>query len=406
MKCWLDIIGVGEGGIKTLGVREAALLAKAENVLGPARFIERLCGANPKQTLVVWRPPFSSMIEQVMAARASSTVILASGEPNWFGIGSSLSAHLEADEFVLHPAPSAFQLAAARLRWPLQNTTTISLHGRAVELLHPHILPCNRILALTSGAKTLDLVAKILVARGYGPTRLSVLENLGGTSERLLTFCANEAAAQNTGEFFTLAIDCVAGADAPLLPAIPGLADEAFANDGQLSKREVRAVTLARLAPFVGALLWDVGAGCGSVAIEWMRSARGAKAICFEKSQKRCDLIAQNRLALGVPGLKIVSGSAPAGFADYPPPDAVFIGGEISNQALFAACYQALKPGGRLVANAVTLDGTATLFAHYNRLGGELVQIGVSHLENIGSSFGFKPRRPVTQFCHVKERRR
>ncbi len=403
MKCWLDIIGVGEGGPDALGAREAALLGRAENVLGPARFIERLPDDNPKQTLVVWRPPFSSMIEQVMAARTSSTVILASGEPNWFGIGSSVSAHLDADEFALHPAPSAFQLAAARLHWPLQNTATISLHGRAVELLHPHILPSNRILALTSGVKTLGGVAQILVTRRYGDSRLTVLENLGGANERLLSFSANEAAAQNIGDFFTLAIDCVAEANAPLLPSVPGLPDDAFASDGQLTKREVRAVTLARLAPFAGALLWDVGAGSGSIAIEWMRGGRGATAICFEKSQKRRALIAQNRLALGVPDLKIIPGSAPASFAGCPPPDAIFIGGNVNNPQLFAACYQALKPGGRLVANAVTLDGTATLFAQHKKLGGELVQIGVSHLENIGSLTGFKPRRPVTQFCHIKE---
>jgi len=403
MKNWLDIIGVTQGGIAALGANEQSLLAAAKNVLGPQRFIDQLAGKNPGQKHIFWQPPFSSMIKQVLALRGSSSVILASGDPNWFGIGASLSHHLDAKEFTLHPALSAFQLAAAQLHWPLQNIATISLHGRAVESLNPHIVPFNRILALTSGAKTLGVVARILVARGYGHSRLTVLENLGGNNERIVTFLAQEASGQNIGEFYTLAIDCTAENNAPLLPRVPGLSDAAFVNDGQLTKREVRAITLARLAPFCGAMLWDVGAGCGSIAIEWMRAARGAKAICFEKSSTRCALIEQNRRKLGVPALKIIPGMAPAGFASCPPPDAIFIGGNVNSLELFEACYKALKPGGIIVANAVTLAGEAALIAHHEKLGGELVQIAISRLKNIGSLSAFKPRRPVTQFSHIKE---
>ncbi len=403
MKNWLDIIGVTQAGIAALGAKEKALLAAAKTVLGPTRFIDQLAEKNPGQNHMFWQPPFSSMIKQVLSLRGTPSVILASGDPNWFGIGASLARHLDPNEFTLHPALSAFQLAAARLHWPLQNIATISLHGRAVEALQRHIVPFRRILALTSGAQTLDAVAKILCARGYGHSRLTVLENLGGDNERIVSFLADGAAQHNIGEFYTLAIDCVADASAPLLPSVPGLPDDVFVNDGQLTKREVRAVTIARLAPFAGAMLWDVGAGSGSIAIEWMRSANNAKAICFENNQNRCDLIEQNRHKLGVPDLKIISGLAPAGFAGLASPDAIFIGGNVSSLELFEACYQALKPGGMIVANAVSIKGVAMLFEHHERLGGELVQIAISRLQNIGSLGAFKPRRTVTQFSHIKE---
>ncbi|VAW19464.1 Precorrin-6Y C(5,15)-methyltransferase [decarboxylating] [hydrothermal vent metagenome] len=403
MKKWLDIIGVDERGIKALGANEQALLRAARNVLGPQRFIDQLASASLEQKHISWQPPFSLMIKQVEALGGTKSVILASGDPNWFGIGASLARHLKADEFTLHPALSAFQLAAARLHWPLQNIATISLHGRAVESLHRYVVPGNRILALTSGSATLFAAAKILVARKYGHSRLSVLENLGAKNERIISFLAKDADQQNIGEFFTLAIDCVADVGAPLLPAIPGLPDDFFNNDGQLTKREVRAISLARLAPFAGALLWDVGAGSGSVAIEWMRAAPGAKAICFEKDLKRCDLIAQNRLDLGVPSLEIVAGTAPASLAGRPSPDAIFIGGNVNSPQLFDACYKALKAGGIIVANAVTLEGEAALIEHHKRLGGELVQIAISRLKNIGSLSAFQPRLPITQFIHVKE---
>jgi precorrin-6Y C5,15-methyltransferase (decarboxylating) len=197
------------------------------------------------------------------------------------------------------------------------------------------------------------------------------------------------------GDFYVLAIDCAADEGAPLLAAIPGLPDSAFANDGQLTKREVRTSTLAKLAPTPGALLWDVGAGCGSIGIEWMRAARDARALCFEHNKTRVGMIVENRQSLGVPGLEIVEGQAPLSFADRPSPDAVFLGGDVANDALFEACWQALKPQGRFVANAVTPDGDAALYQRQGRFGGELVRIDIAVLDAIG----FVPRRPVTQWA-------
>jgi precorrin-6Y C5,15-methyltransferase (decarboxylating) len=385
---WLALIGVGEG--------ELPALPPAERLFGPARLQGRVPG------LVAWRTPtLEAMLTQIFEARGTPTVVLASGDPLWFGIGATLAKRLAPEEFWVEPAPSAFQLAAARLRWPLQHVKTLSLHGRPVELLHPHVLPGNRILALTSDSGTARQVAELLVARGYGGSVLTVLEALGGPAERITSAEARDFALA-VGDFYVLAIDCAADPGAPLLSPVPGLPDDAFVSDGQLTKREVRAATLARLAPYPGALLWDVGAGCGSVAIEWLRGARDTRATAFERRAERCGMIMANAKALGVPGLTIVTGEAPACLAGQPAPDAVFLGGDVDNEALFEAGWAALKPGGRLVANAVTLAGEQALLARQATLGGELVRLDASVLDRIGGQPVLRPRLPVLQWLKVK----
>ncbi len=309
MTHWLDIVGVSEAGVASLPAEPLALLEGAEVVIGVGR---RLDGFKTSgKEIIQWDGNLTEMVEKIMQAQHKRTVLLASGDPNWFGIAATLSRRLSAEEFAIHPVPSSFQLAAARLHWPLQEVKTLSLHGRPVENLHPHILPQNRILALTGDRTTLPAIADLLAARGYGQSRLTVLETLGGADEKIRAFPAAAAREVEIGDFYVLAIDCVADADAPLLPPVSGLPDQAFVSDGQLTKREVRAATLAKLAPYPEALLWDVGAGCGSVGIEWMRAARGARAIAFERDEKRCGMIAANKAALGVPTLEIVEGEAP-----------------------------------------------------------------------------------------------
>jgi len=429
---WLSIIGVGETGVAALPPAMRALVLAAETVLGPARLLATTVSparheqggssldpravqeAKPTQPvggpaasaaadLVPWAASLPAMLEQVLARRGTPTVILATGDPMWFGIGATLARHLPSEEFTIYPAPGAFQLAAARLRWPLQHAATLSLHGRAVETLHPHVLPGNRVLALTSDRSTLTDAAKLLIGRGYGESRLVILEHLGGADERLSDTTAAAFDPAGIGDFHVLAIDCVADAEAALLPPVPGLPDGAFVSDGQLSKREVRAATLARLAPYPGALLWDVGAGCGSVAIEWLRAARDARALAFERNAARRDTIATNARALGTPGLEIIAGDAPGSLAGHASPDAVFMGGDVANVALFEACWRALRPGGRLVANAVTLDGEAALYARQERLGGELVRLEIAVLDHIGGAERvLRPRLPVTQWLAVK----
>lgn len=341
------------------------------------------------------------MIAQITALRGMPTALLASGDPLWFGIGATLRRHLSPDEFRVEPHASSFQYAAARLRWPLQHVLTLSAHARPPEVIHPHILPGNRILALTTDASTALHVARLLVERGYGSSVLTVLENLGGPTETIASAPASNFALA-IGDFYVLAIDCLADADAPLLPPLPGLPDDAFVSDGQLTKREVRASALAKLAPYPGALLWDVGSGSGSVAIEWMRSARDARAIAFERDAARIEMISGNATLLGTPGLEIVAGEAPASLAGHPTPDAVFLGGDVADDALFDACWFALRPGGRLVANAVTIDAEAALYARHDRLGGDLSRIEVSSLDRVGEHRVLRPRMAVTQWLVVK----
>ena len=396
MTPWLQIVGVGEGGVAELAPAARAVVAAAQMVLGPPRL---LAGLPEGQPALAWESPLSRMIEQVEALAGTPTVILATGDPSWFGIGVTLARVLRAEEFSIIAHPSAFSLAAARLHWPLQNVATLSLHGRAEAALQPHILPGNRILALTTDRTTVGKVAQMLKERGYGASRLVALEHLGGAKERMTEASAETVAPEQLGDFLTLAIDCVASGDAPLLPSVPGLPDEAFVSDGQITKREVRAATLARLAPYPGALLWDIGAGSGSISVEWMRAARKAKAIAFERSAARCALIGSNAQNLGAPALEIVVGEAPASLAEAPTPDAVFLGGDVGNEAIFNAAWSALRPGGRLVANAVTIEGEAALYARQAALGGEFIRLEISHLDRIGNRHVLRPRLPVTQWA-------
>ncbi|QMV03875.1 precorrin-6y C5,15-methyltransferase (decarboxylating) subunit CbiE [Devosia sp. D6-9] len=399
MTAWLHVVGVGEGGVAQLSPAARALVANAVTVLGPPRL---LAGLGSSQTLVPWESPLERMIEQVKALEGTPTAILATGDPSWFGIGVTLSRFLPAEAFAITPHPSAFSLAAARLHWALQNVATLSLHGRADAALQPHILPGNRILALTTDRNTVERAAKMLVARGYEESRLIVLEELGGPRERITSALAQDIDVSTLGDFLTLAIDCVASPGAALLPPVPGLPEDAFVTDGQITKREVRAATIAKLAPYPGALLWDVGAGSGSVAVEWMRAAREARAIAFEREAQRRTIIASNALNLGVPGLEIVEGEAPDSLKGKAAPDAVFLGGDVGNRRIFEAAWAALRHGGRLVANSVTLEGERALFERQSEFGGGLVRLEISQLDTIGAHRVLRPRLPVTQWWVVK----
>jgi precorrin-6Y C5,15-methyltransferase (decarboxylating) len=385
MTAWLDIVGVGEGDLPPL--------PPALAVIGPKRFKARV------PDLVEWdSPKLEAMLAQILRHRGTPTLVLASGDPMWFGIGASLVGRLDAGEYRVHPGPSSFQLAAARLGWPLQHVATLSLHGRPAELILPQVTPGNRILALTTDASTAPHVARLLQERGYGRSVLTVLEHLSCERERI---SRAEALGFDLeiGDFYVLGVECVADSGATLLVPVPGLPDDAFVSDGTITKREVRAATLARLMPYPGALLWDVGAGCGSVAVEWMRAARDAQAIAFEREGERLQMIAVNADRLGVPGLRIENGEAPQSFAGMPEPDAIFLGGSVGNETLFHASWSALRRGGRLVANAVTIEGETALYARQARLGGELTRIEVSVLGALGEQRTMRPRMAVTQWA-------
>ncbi|GHA30844.1 precorrin-6Y C5,15-methyltransferase (decarboxylating) [Devosia pacifica] len=401
MSVWLDIIGVPESGVDGIDTGAKALIEKAGTVIGVKR---RLDGVPKRdgQTRVEWDGALEEMVQKILESRQTPTVLLASGDPNWFGIGATLSRRMPTEQFRMHPCPSSFQLAAARLHWPMQHLAMVSLHGRPVERLHPHVLPGNRVLALTSDRLTAQAVADLLVDRGYGDTMMVTLENLGSTDERI---CRQDAEGYEPGDlsdFYVLALDCASADSAALLPPLPGLPDDAFVSDGQLTKREVRAASVAKLAPYPGALLWDVGAGCGSVAIEWMRAARDARSIAFERHPERLEMIRANALALGAPALEIVAGDAPETLADRAEPDAIFLGGDVGNDLVFEAAWAALRPGGRLVANAVTIDGEQAVMERQARLGGHIARIAVSSLDHVGTHRVMKPKMAVTQWLVIK----
>lgn len=395
-ECWLHVVGVTARGVQSLAPEQQVLLDNAKVIIGPPRSLPKVRELDDR--LVTWQSPLSAMIKQILSYRGTPTVILATGDPTWFGIGATLTAHIAADEFEIHPAPSAFSLAAARMKWPLQNVDCISVHGRPVEILHSHMVPGQRILALTSDATTVHDIAKVLKNRGYGESHMTVLNAMGGETQSRVEFLAQDYSSKGVGNLNTVAIDCVADHRAPILPPLPGLPDGAFVHDGQLTKREVRAATLAKLIPLSGQHLWDVGAGCGSIAIEWMRAAPRATATCFERNAARIEMIEKNRVALGAPGLKIVSGQAPGSLEGLDAPDAIFIGGDVGNHELFDVCWDALKPGGRLVANAITLDGETALVQRLDQHGGDMARIEVSHLDTVGAHKALRPRMAVTQW--------
>lgn len=400
MSQWLTIIGVGETGIDGLRVGEKSLIAQARNVIGPVRFLDGLDSAG--QNLVPWQSPLAAMIEQVKKLAGTQTVLLATGDPMHFGIGATLLRHFSIDEMVILPTSSAFSLAGARLGWALQHVVLISLHGREVAQLEREIQPGQKILALTSNGETVHEAAQILCLRGFDESVLSVLENMGGADEKTVRCLARDHATHDFGDFNTLAIECVAGADAVIYAPVPGLPDDAFIHDGQLTKREVRAVTLAKLMPGPARLLWDVGAGCGSVAIEWLRASRAGRAIAFEREDTRIAMIGQNMVRHGVFDLDICAGDLPETLKGRAAPDAVFHGGDVGNEAIFSHCWDQLKPGGQLVANAVTVEGQVALFARHEKFGGALTQIQIGTIEPLGNKRVLKQKMPVLQWAVTK----
>lgn len=402
MKRWLTIIGVGDDGLSGLPDSLLEILRCANLIVAPDRLLKT--SDFPAAQVHFWSAGFEQMLALIQECRDTPVCLIATGDPMHFGIGATLARHFGAEEMLVLPSPSAFSLAAARLCWALQDVECISLHGRSSSNLARFLAPGRRILALTSSHGTVREAAEILRRCGYGQSRITVLDHMGGADERRVELNVSDAKAHNGSDFNTLAIECFPDQDCRILPSITGLPDDAFEHDGQLTKREVRAATLSALMPYPGAILWDVGAGCGSIAIEWMRAARGALAFAVEDKEARRAMISVNVAALGVPDLKVIAGRAPEAVAGLPAPDAVFIGGGVSEPNVFEACFEALKPGGRLVANAVTVEGEARLIELAQAWGGQLSRIAVSRAEPVGKFLAFKPMMPVTMIVIEKER--
>ncbi len=400
MTRWLSVVGLGEEGLDALSPAARALVDQAEVLVGGKRHLEMV--ADDGRERLTWTSPLRLLVDEIERRRGQPICVLATGDPQAYGIGVTLARRISIQEMTIVPAPSAFSLAAARLGWSLSEVDALTLHGRPLALLHPYLQPGAKLLILSEDGKTPGHIAALLRDRGYGNSTVVVLEHIGGPRERVIAGTAADWAINRVADLNTVALACVADPAAPLLVRSPGLPDDAFRHDGQITKREVRAVTLAALAPVAGQLLWDVGAGAGSIAIEWMRAAPRAAAIAVEKDRDRLALIAANAAALGTPTLEIVAGAAPEALAGLAPPDAVFIGGGATQPGLFDACWQALRSGGRLVANAVTLEGEQALVAWRQARGGTLVHLAVSRAAPVGRFTGWQPFRPVTQFAVTK----
>ncbi len=400
MTKWLTVIGMGEDGYDGLSAKAQLVLQNADVIVGSTR----LLGFLPKLKAehIEWPQPFSAVVEQIKPLRGRNTVILATGDPMNYGVTRKLLEFIPFEEMTVIPHLSAFSHAAAHMGWSLPECDTLTLHGRDVENIEAFIQPGARLIVLTADASTIPLVANMLTQRGFRKSKMTVLENMGGEREHISHHVADALAAKEFSDLNTLAIECIAGRDALIWSRVGGLPDEAFMHDGQLTKREVRSATLSALAPSPDQILWDIGAGCGSVGIEWMRSTRGCHAIAFEHNDERLKMIGHNACQLGTPRLKIVAGKVPDTLRDQAKPDAVFIGGGVGVPGVFETAWENLKPGGRMVANVVTIEGEMHLYDLQEKHGGDLVRMEISNLTQVGPYRALKPRMAVTQWRAFK----
>jgi precorrin-6Y C5,15-methyltransferase (decarboxylating) len=388
----VTVVGIGAGGWPGLSGTAQDALTAAEVVFGGSRQLDLLPAAVAARR-VPWPSPLVPALPGLLEAERDRRVcVLASGDPMFHGIGTTLARVLGPSSIAVLPHPSSVSLAAARLGWDLATTDVVSLVTAPVETLNRLINPGRRVLVLSAGAHTPAAVAALLVRRGHGSAVLTVLEQLGG-DERVTSGTADSWTFPDGDPLNVVAIEC---GDGPALSITSGIPDSWYETDGQLTKREVRAVTLAALAPVPGELLWDVGAGSGSVGIEWMRSHPSCGAIAIESSADRIATITANAAALGVPGLRVVHGRAPDALDGLPRPDTIFIGGGLTRDGVLDRCLAALRPGGRLVANAVTVESEAVVAAAYAKLGGELTRITVQRGSPVGGFTGWRSSMPVT----------
>ena len=414
---WLTVVGIGESGYAGLDRAPRHALWAAEHIVGGSRHLA-LLPARLRARGVVWPSPFS--VAPLQALQGRRVVALASGDPMWFGVGATIARSFPQGSYTIWPAVSSIALAAARLAWPLDSVVTLSLVGRPLASLNAVLFDEERVIVLSADASTPVAVAQLLTSRGFGASAMTICNRLGGNAERIFTVRADAwdvDSAAHVDALNVIAVHCKRGgarmahdeggeeAASPTLPewgVTPGLPDALFAHDGQLTKREQRAVTLAHLAPRPGEVLWDVGAGSGSIGIEWMRAHRRCHAFAIEANAARQALILDNRERFGVSGLTLVRGAAPDALAGLPTPDAIFIGGGLTAADVLPRCWHELRPGGRLVANAVTLQSEALLVDWQARHGGQLVKVHVSHAAALGGFDVWRSALPLTIWVVTK----
>lgn len=397
---WLALVGLGEDGRAGLSQAARRALDSAELVVGGARHLA-LAAPLEAETLA-WPSPLSEAYPKILEHRGRSVCVLATGDPFHYGVGAELARLVPADEIVCFPQPSAFSLAAARLGWSLPDCTCLSLHGRALERVIPYLQPSARLIALSWDGATPTQLAALLAGRGFGRSSFAVFEAMGGPRERIRRAAAAAFDFTDVDPLNTVAVEIAADPEARVVTLAPGLDDDWFENDGQLTKREIRAVTLSALAPRAGELLWDVGAGAGSVSIEWLLRHPANRAVAIEARPDRAKRIGRNARNIGTTELRVIVGKAPAALAGLPQPDAIFIGGGAADAGVFEACWAALRSSGRLLVNGITLETEEKLLRLFGAHGGSLKRIAVSRAEPVGSLNGWRPAMPVTQWTAAK----
>ncbi len=396
MTPWLIIIGIGEDGWDGLSATARNAIQSAYHIIGSTRTLAMLPTTTAQ--LHEWPQPFSAVVEQLKPLHGQPTVILATGDPMNYGVARKILTFIPKTEVSIITHLSAFSLAAARMGWSLPDCDCFTIHGRPAANVETFIQPAARLLILTEDETSIAEVCRRLVARGFETSEITVLENMGGPKERITSFTANDIPHMDWSPLNSLAIHCKASRNAKIWSRLAGLPDDAFLHDGKLTKREVRAATLSALSPAPDQILWDVGAGSGSIGIEWMRSTRGCDAYAIEPLEDRRAMIATNADQLGTPRLHIIPKSAPEAYAGLPRPNAVFIGGGISVHGTFEGAWEALRSGGIMVANVVTIEGEMHLYDLQDKHGGELVRMDVSTLTKVGPHRAMKPRMAVTQW--------
>ncbi len=390
---WLTIVGLGEDGPAGLPPASRDAIDQAEVVAGAARHLALLPGLSAET--IEWPVPFAEGIPKLMALRGRPTVMLASGNPFWFGAGSVLARHLEAGEWRALPGPSSAALAAARLGWPLESTPCLGLHAAPLTRLRPHLTPGARLLVLLRDGVAVTELANWLVSLGFGATTLQVMECLGGPRERIRS--ATAEAMDFADMAHPVCVGLEVGGKGAALPTASGRPDDIFEHDGQITKRPMRALTLSALAPHAGERLWDIGAGSGSIGIEWLLSHPANSAIAVEADPERAARVRRNADSLGVDHLEVITGEAPSALDGLAEPDAVFIGGGLS-EALLVDLWLRLPAGTRLVANAVTLESESLLAEWQASKGGDLLRVALSEAAQLGSRRGWRAAYPIVQW--------
>jgi len=400
-KKWLTVVGIGEDGVPGLGLKALVAVQNAAFIFGGERHLAML-GSNISATRQGWAQPLSDSFRKLIELRGQKVVVLASGDPMFYGIGSSIIEHIPLDEIDILPHPSSFSYACARLGWSMQDVVCRSIHARPLEALAQDIVDDNRLLVLAHDGNSPARLAELLNSLGFGNSIFHILEHLGGAREKITQVSAAEIGQRSFADLSVIAIECHGDGSEIRHIAQTVLPDSAFTHDGQLTKQDIRAIVLAHLAPKYNELLWDVGAGCGSVAVEWLRLGRECRAIAIEENPARCDLIRRNGEILEVDGLEVLEATAPDGLSGLEAPHAIFIGGGFADSGVSERCWQSLRPGGRMVATAVTLETEALFQAFAAKTQARLTRINLSEVEPLGRYHIWRPALPITLMVAYK----